>query len=363
MFASHTKRPRDDEEGDTGRLDDERYIKRVRSWASRYAAEPSHSRVPDRPSVLVSLTPLPPDLATLTPANSSPSDTEVYSPHRLQNALQPDNARLSSPRAPTIVRGGGVDMDMDDTEMDDRDSDDHDDFDMVHSPPYDGSFSGLFSQPLRPAKLDSTLFRRRGSVGEDEGIGGNATGRLPTPMYPNFPPATTAVPALRSCDGLLSAGTGGPTLLGVPNPHHPNFIPIPHVPPVPLPKKHAHIIDHDRARRMPSPISEDEDLPDTPTAWTQSQLERLSVTGERQFHMEIEESTPVPAASVATTDLSTSAHPEGSEPPGVLTTPTRGRKRSGALSSGRGRFSMGYREDCEKCRMRVPGHYSHFLPN
>lgn len=25
----------------------------------------------------------------------------------------------------------------------------------------------------------------------------------------------------------------------------------------------------------------------------------------------------------------------------------------------KGRFTMGYRADCEKCRMRVPGHYTH----
>lgn len=25
------------------------------------------------------------------------------------------------------------------------------------------------------------------------------------------------------------------------------------------------------------------------------------------------------------------------------------------------RFSMGYRQDCDKCRMRLPGHYAHIL--
>ena len=56
------------------------------------------------------------------------------------------------------------------------------------------------------------------------------------------------------------------------------------------------------------------------------------------------------------------------------------RQRSGALSSGGGAsparagpssaaaaaggkrgFSMGFRNDCEKCRLRVPGHMNHFL--
>jgi hypothetical protein len=95
---------------------------------------------------------------------------------------------------------------------------------------------------------------------------------------------------------------------------------------------------------MPSPISEDEDLPDTPTALTQSQLERLRVT-------------PI----VETMDVENYGDTYIDPPPGAVTTPTRGRKRSGALS-GKGRFLMGYRDDCEKCRQRVPGHYSHFLP-
>ena len=45
---------------------------------------------------------------------------------------------------------------------------------------------------------------------------------------------------------------------------------------------------------------------------------------------------------------------------------SRNRRRSDAISGGeenRGKvsFSMGFRGDCEKCRERVPGHYSHVL--
>lgn len=97
----------------------------------------------------------------------------------------------------------------------------------------------------------------------------------------------------------------------------------------------------ERSRRMPSPISEDEDIPDTPTALTQSQLSRLSVSHEKPEDMEMDEDH-------YTTPLALPLTP-------------RGRKRSGALTS-TPRFSMGYRDDCEKCRQRVPGHYSHFLP-
>lgn len=46
----------------------------------------------------------------------------------------------------------------------------------------------------------------------------------------------------------------------------------------------------------------------------------------------------------------------------TLASPNKGRKRSGALSAEKRRFAIGYRDDCEKCRNRVPGHFSHFLP-
>lgn len=100
--------------------------------------------------------------------------------------------------------------------------------------------------------------------------------------------------------------------------------------------------DGNGGRRMPSPISEDEDIPNTPTDFTQSQLSRLSFSNAN-----------------APDDMDT----EHTSPPlGLAAAPTpRGRKRSGALT-GVGRFTMGYRDDCEKCRQRVPGHYSHFLP-
>jgi hypothetical protein len=208
---------------------------------------------------------------------------------------------------------------------------DDDDFDVVGSQPPDSPFVQSF---LRPPKLNSNLFNHDSAS--------NNTGRIPTPIYPTFhkPSGTTGgMGGLGYPSGGMAGGMNtGHTYLGVPsNPMHQT---------TPIPRKHAPI-DADRSRRMPSPISEDEDIPDTPTALTQSQLSRLSVTSNAE-RMDVEIR-------------------DGSEefdmepPPGVVTTPSKGRKRSGALSR-IGRFAMGYREDCDKCRQRVPGHYSHFLP-
>lgn len=203
---------------------------------------------------------------------------------------------------------------------------DEDDFDVVGSQPPDSPF---IATNFRPAKLNPDLFGRDTSVA--------STDRMPTPMYPTF--QAGAMSGL----GFPSSGMAGGMGMGMGMGMSSTFLkPAPHTTPrmMPPPRKHAASSqEDDRSRRMPSPISEDEDIPDTPTALTQSQLERLSVTTHCSSS----------ADSVMDADMG----------PPVPPTP-RGRKRSGALT-GMGRFTMGYRDDCEKCRLRVPGHYSHFL--
>jgi hypothetical protein len=192
---------------------------------------------------------------------------------------------------------------------------DEDDFDMVSSQPPDSPF---VATNFRPAKLNPDLFGRDTN-----------TERVPTPMYPTFHngginglgyPSSGMAGGMSTSNGFLNVTSHSTPMM------------------LPPPRKGSGQGDQDRSRRMPSPISEDEDIPDTPTALTQSQLSRLSVTTHFNppDHMDA--------------DMLSSALPP---------TP-RGRKRSGALTSV-GRFSMGYRDDCEKCRQRVPGHYSHFI--
>jgi hypothetical protein len=77
---------------------------------------------------------------------------------------------------------------------------------------------------------------------------------------------------------------------------------------------------------LPSPISED--YVETPTDITSSQLSRLSFNGE-DMEMDI---------------------------------PRTGRARSGAITAEKKKFVVGYRDDCDKCRAKVPGHWAHFLP-
>ncbi|KAL8900130.1 MAG: hypothetical protein Q9207_005839 [Kuettlingeria erythrocarpa] len=88
-------------------------------------------------------------------------------------------------------------------------------------------------------------------------------------------------------------------------------------------------IAHDlflRRRRLPSPISEDEAM-DAPDGM-----------GERLGRLEMGPKTDVQS-------------------------PFKTNKMwgGGAAIKGKMTISMGYRADCEKCRMRVPGHYNHLI--
>ncbi|KAF2731836.1 hypothetical protein EJ04DRAFT_442212 [Polyplosphaeria fusca] len=298
------KRARDDDSDS----DDERYMKKTRPWT----IQPQHLHgantypsLPMRPSFTPSPESSVPNLDAMT---CSHSDDDANSPASIQ-----DDTFLFSPRDTTL------DMDM---AMDD------DDLDIISSQPPD---SPMHAFTLRPAKLNPDLFAAPTM---------NASGRIPTPIYPNFQRSSSGMSGL----GYPSSGMAGGfhtsnDFLSIPSS---NTILAP-----PPPRKQAHMPDQDRSRRMPSPISEDEDLPDTPTALTQSQLSRLSVASHAN-------------SPDAVMDFEAELAADLPPPPGIITTP-RGRKRSGAFT-GKGRFSMGYREDCEKCRARIPGHYAHFLP-
>jgi hypothetical protein len=238
-----------------------------------------------------------PGLVVMTPAHSDHSDADSPA------SLHDEPPSFSSPHH---------DMDYS-MQMDE------DEFDIVTSQPPD---SPLVATNFRPAKLNSDLFRRDPAA--------NAADRVPTPMYPTF--STGGMNGLGYPSSGMAGGLGMSSTFLNPTSHSTSRM-------LPPPRKQANSQDEDRSRRMPSPISEDEDIPDTPTALTQSQLSRLSVTTHYRADDEMD-------AIMGSSLL----------PP----TP-RGRKRSGALL-GVGRFSMGYRGDCEKCVQRVPGHYSHFLP-
>jgi hypothetical protein len=237
-----------------------------------------------------------PGLEAMTPAESEHSEAD---------------SPASIPEEPQITTSphGEIDYAM---QMDE------DEPDAVTSQPPDSPFVANF----RPAKLNFDLFTR-----DQAKHAPDIAQRIPTPIYPTFQNAGGMNGIGYPNSGFAGGSVTSNGYLSVPSDS---------INATTSGISHRRQRSQDRAIRMPSPISEDEDIPDTPTAQTQSQLSRLSVTTNY------------------TSDRMDMEMPPSSS------TPTRGRKRSGALT-GMGRFSMGYRDDCEKCRLRVPGHYSHFI--
>lgn len=99
-----------------------------------------------------------------------------------------------------------------------------------------------------------------------------------------------------------------------------------------------------RGRRLPSPISEGETSPSTIVAG----FEDMQMEVDHSMSQEMERETPTKkghhrSKHSVRTWMGTAEEVAPSS--GVM-------KRS---------FSMGYRADCEKCRQRVPGHFSHII--
>ena len=213
------------------------------------------------------------------------------------------------------------------------------DLDMMNSPaPY--SDPVWSPRPPNSAKLDTfsgPLLSRLEIPGSKAANASNA--RIPTPIYGHFSnvdtPSDTSVP---------TPITAPPTSAALP-----------------YPRIRTNTQDSSesffRRRALPSPISEDENM-DSPTVMTKSMLSNLRMS-------------TTPSGDKFPSELPSPESPPDCMPkhwingPGLNTGRSR-RRRSDAISGGAGEtakvvFSMGYRADCEKCRERVPGHYSHVL--
>ena len=192
-------------------------------------------------------------------------------------------------------------------------------------------------------------------------------GRIPTPIHSNFNLAqqhgpSSLGPSRSRTDSVLPAAAANMNVV-------PRFA---------APMKH--ILETDYA--MPSPIAEspliedeDDDLHMEMSDFPSSQLSRLSVSQDGM--MDVDERTMWSQHSGMMQRSSSNMSGDGGGgglmfdvTPPTPTTPGRtGRARSGAFSASDGggadkggrRVVFGYREDCEKCRMRVPGHFAHFV--
>lgn len=151
-------------------------------------------------------------------------------------------------------------------------------------------------------------------------------GRIPTPIHSSF--QIGAPP--RSLSLGLSNSFDNPTLPGG------------------FSRQHRPRLSNEADHRMPSPITED--CFEGPTEITSSQLSRLSVS---QTSMDEDDDM----------DMDDMMSSQQQSPPVSPTGRGRtGRARSDAISTGQSkRVVFGYRDDCAKCRARMPGHWAHFL--
>ena len=184
------------------------------------------------------------------------------------------------------------------------------------------------------------------------------SGRIPTPIQPTF---------MTQVHG--NSWTDGPdTELN----HHPNGInnmghqPAPFAPP-PADQTVPRTVAADewntvRNRRLPSPISEGEDA-HAGTVSGGMILDGPTTTLAHRLASQASITTPG--------DQKGDPLGEDAGEAGGPTTPSPGRKGhtrsrhtidSWTWQPGMKKtFSMGYRTDCEKCRMKVPGHFNHII--
>lgn len=172
-------------------------------------------------------------------------------------------------------------------------------------PPWNDTMSTAMTTPPRPSSF--TLSSKPSSRDSQDG---NSGGRIPTPRYGHFHSIDTSIDMYDGADGASYAPTGSSQLEA----------------------------DHDlflRRRRLPTPISEDENM--------------VSPTGMAEGTMESSDMRIMPVHGIP----SWAQFDRGKCD---LTSPV-----SPVPKTGRTMLSMGYRADCEKCRTRVPGHYNHVI--
>lgn len=190
----------------------------------------------------------------------------------------------------------------------------------------------------------------------------SAGGRIPTPIQPSFMTQVRRNP-----------WAGAPAM----ERDHPNGINNMGHQPTPFPPPADHTIprtvgadDWNAVRnwRLPSPISEGEDAPaPSPDMVLDGSTTHLA----DRLASQVSITTPGEQRSDPMNQGPADAGQEAGQLPGPPTTPSPARKghtrsrhtidswtwQPGMKKS----FSMGYRTDCEKCRLKVPGHFNHII--
>lgn len=204
----------------------------------------------------------------------------------------------------------------------DADADQDSDLDMLDSQPPDSPlWSRMQSCPAGPMSPIPQPFQM-------ERLARDGT-RIATPIYSHFNHADSSAP-------VRSSATTSTTFFSQDL------------------SSTSHSLFH-RRRALPSPISEDESM-NSPTTMTGSMLRRLNMNHHTSSHPNNHTPVTTPDSPMPKTLVGDAMMATGE--------PSIREQRRGAIvggPQGKAILSMGFRSDCEKCRQKVPGHWSHVL--
>ncbi|KAL9099999.1 MAG: hypothetical protein Q9163_004580 [Psora crenata] len=273
MLLNNRKRTHDDDEDDIVAAPER---KRIQSMNLPFRAFPTvqHTRLF---SQLKRQTPKPLFTQTITPTDSE----DEISP-----ALGPNAIMKKRHKSPFSTGGGQALMELPDHVMD------------LSSPPqpHVAQRSDMDSMMLSPEESSCSLLPRQvDTPAVRDATGG---GRLPTPIYGHF---QQSAPSNSDSNAQTAAQMGRPFEMEYEN--------------------------HIRARRLPTPISEDESMDVFADPLSDHDKEMSDLPHNRW------------------------RGPARSTPP-VAYQSSKRRKPT---------FSMGIRADCDRCKNRVPGHYNHIF--
>lgn len=240
----------------------------------------------------------------------------------------------------------------------------------------------LTSPLCSPKTIPNTMFRGRSGNGlvsspafprllSISASPAATTARIPTPIYGHFSSQLPRSAAASQIHSPNTAATVTSPLAGVARlSSEPHNALLQRRRRLPLPISESAGLEALQARGidtiLESPRGADSSLSPSTTI---SMLEELNMkTGSpacanpARVHTPSMLATPLtphtPTMGLGSADACASASRDGSSH-----SPS-GRRRSDAVSGGESRrfvFSMGFRADCDKCKERVPGHYSHVL--
>ncbi|KAH7311567.1 hypothetical protein B0I35DRAFT_481520 [Stachybotrys elegans] len=212
--------------------------------------------------------------------------------------------------------------------------------DDVNSPPAHSRMESFHTDPENPAD----------------------TGRMPTPIQPSFAAQVRGQQCDWAASGSSSAPLNGTVNLGH---HHAGFSDHGAIPRTM--GSEANWQNVQNTRRLPSPISEAEDMAATQPCGDLHHHE-LAPHGEDMSAASHGMGHPNAMMDVESPHGSATHAGDSDGDPSSPSPSRRGHMRSKHTINNwtwqpgmKKSFSIGYRADCEKCRLKVPGHFNHII--